>query len=69
MTVVKPVKRRGKAVNVSVDTTPSPVLVKLHEEIAELKAKAIEDNGKFLVLQELKSTLELEKEKLLQDVE
>ena len=69
VTVVKPVKRRGKAVNVSVDTTPSPVLVKLHEEIAELKAKAVEDNGKLLVLQELKSALELDKEKLLQEVE
>ncbi len=53
----------------AVNNTPSVVLVKLHEEIAELKAKAIEHNAKLLFLQEQKSALELEKEKLLQEVE
>ena len=68
-TAVKPVKRKSKAVNVSVDNVPSPVLIILNGEITELKAKAVEDNAKILVLQEQKSALELEREKLLQDVE
>ena len=51
---------------VSVDTTPSPDLVKLHAEIASLNSKAMEDNAKILVLQEEKVALEEEKRKLLQ---
>ena len=66
---VKTVKRRVKAVNVNVDTTPSPTLVKLHDEIAGLNLKAIEDNAKILVLQEEKKAFEEEKNKLLQVIE
>ena len=69
VTTVKTVKKRGKAVNVNVDTSPSPILVKLHEEIAGLNAKAVEDNAKLLVLQEHKEALEKEKGKLLQEIE
>ncbi len=68
VTTVKTVKKRGKAVNVNVDTSPSPILVKLHEEIAGLNAKALEDNAKLLVLREHKKALEKEKGKLLQEI-
>ncbi len=67
VTTVKTVKKRGKAINVSVDTSPSPNLVKLHEEIAGLNAKVVEDNAKLLVFQEQKEALEKEKGKLLQE--
>ena len=53
----------------SIDNVPSPVLIILNGEFAKLKAKAVEDNAKILVLQEQKSALELEREKLLQEVE
>jgi FtsZ-binding cell division protein ZapB len=54
---------------VNVDTTPSPALVKLHDEIAGLNLKSIEDNAKILVLQEEKKAFEEEKNKLLQVIE
>ncbi len=66
---VKKVRRRGKAVNVNVDTTPSPDLVKLHDEIADLKLKIVEENAKILVLEEEKKALEEEKNKMLQVIE
>ncbi len=49
--------------NVKIDTTPSPDLVKLHEEITDLKLKAVEEKAKILVLEQEKKALEEEKMK------
>lgn len=64
---VKTFKRRGRAMNVNVDTTPD--LVKLHDEIADLKLKVIEENAKTLILEGEKKALEEEKNKLLHVIE
>ena len=55
--------------NVNVDTTPSPQLVQLHDEIVDLKLKAIEMNAKLMILEEEKKALEEENNKLLQVIE
>ena len=51
--------------NVNVDTKPSPQLVQLHDEIDDLKLKAIEENVKILILEGEKKALEEENNKLL----
>ena len=64
---IKTLRRRGQVVDA--DTSPSPQLVQLHEEINALKVENIETNAKFLSLEKEKTAWDSKKERLLRKIE